>query len=47
MSFKHLFLVIIGSLALLLTAVLRPAWSPGVIESELQSVTTLDDETRE
>ena len=46
MKFKYLFLLMIASLLLLIAAVMRPAWSPGVIENDLPSVRTLDEETR-
>jgi len=47
MKAKHLFWMIIGLVILLLTTVLSPAWSPGLIENELHGASTLDDETRD
>lgn len=46
MKFGHLFLLIIASILLLAAALLRPGWSPGVIENDLRAARTLDDQTR-
>jgi CubicO group peptidase (beta-lactamase class C family) len=47
MRFGSLILLLIGSVLLLHATLLRPAWVPGVIDNDLQSVTPLDDATRD
>ena len=47
MKLEHLFLLVIALVSVLLLTVFRPAWSPGVIESERPGVLNLDDETHD